>query len=180
MHDYTRRILLRSNLTSLKGHVFTDFDTIFINLCDNSIKKSFLVKDTGYELFINVSKLSEYSTSFVLNVEMYDINGDNIPIKLALQFFESETEFRNFIKQCVVSYIDALNALQLKVKYIVTFNTYDMDVRNNKLYTAVYDFTTNKFLDIPDLETIILQFEEPDTDKLIEYIMKSNDYCKKY
>lgn len=171
MHDYTKRVPIRSNLNSTSGYIFMDMDTIIAKLRDDSVDRQFVIKNSGYELFIYISRLSSSSRTFLLNVELYNEDYNEVPIKNAISCFESETEFRNFIKTCVSKFVTALNSLQSRVKYFEeSGNTYD--VHNNRMYIAIYDFKTEQFLDIPEVKELTIQFEDPDVDRLIENIMK--------
>ncbi len=171
MHEYRKRIPIRSNLNSVSGYVFMDIDTIIKNIRNDSVDHQFTVGDSGYELFIYIGRLSEHSRTFTLNAEAYDSDYNNIPVSDLAKLFESDSQFRNFIKQCVDKYISAVNALQSKVKYFEE-STNTSDVHNSKLYIAIYDFSTDKFLDVPEVKEMVIQFEEPDVDKLIDQIMK--------
>lgn len=171
MHEYTKRVPIRTTLASLEGYVFMDLDTILKNLRDDSVSNQFIIKNSGYEMFIYINKLSEHSKTFMLNIDVYNEDYKDIEPRDVIKLFESETEFRNFIKTSVVKYIESLNNLQLKVHYFSEFDG-AYDVHNNRMYAAVYDFSTNKFLPTPEVKETILKFEDPDVDKLIEHIMK--------
>ena len=171
MHEYTKRVPIRTTLVSLKGYVFTDLDTILKSLRDDSVKNKFIINNSRYEMFIYINKLSEYSKVFILNVDIYDEDYKDVEPRDAIKLFESEIDFRNFIKTSVAKYIESLNNLQLKVHYFSEFDG-AYGVRNNRMYAAVYDFSTNKFLPAPEVKETILKFEDFDVDKLIEYIMK--------
>lgn len=173
MHEYTKRVPIRTTLVSLKGgYVFTDVDTILKSLQDDSVKNKFIINNSRYEMFIYINKLSEYSKVFILNVDIYDEDYKDVEPRDAIKLFESETDFRNFIKTSVAKYIESLNNLQLKFHYFSRFDG-AYDVHNNRMYAAVYDFSTNKFLPAPEVKETILKFEDCDVDKLIEYIMKT-------
>lgn len=171
MHEYRKRIPIRSNLNSISSYIFMDIDTIIKNIRNDSVDSQFTINDSGYELFIYISRLSENTRTFILNAEAYDSEYNDIPVSDLVKLFESDSQFRNFIKQCVDKYINSVNALQSKVKYFEE-STNMSAVRNNKLYIAIYDFSTDKFLDVPEVKELVIQFEEPDVDKLIDQIMK--------
>lgn len=52
MHDYTKRVPIRSNLNSTSGYIFMDMDTIIAKLRDDSVDRQFVIKNSSYELFI--------------------------------------------------------------------------------------------------------------------------------
>lgn len=171
MHEYTKRIPIRTTLASLKEYVFTDLDTILKSLKDNNVSNQFIINNSEYEMFIYINKLYEHSNTFMLNIDIYDEDYKDVEPRDAIKLFESERDFRNFIKTSVVKYIESLNNLQLKIHYFSEFDG-AYDIHNNRMYAAVYDFSTNKFLPAPEVKETILKFEDPEVDKLIEYIMK--------
>lgn len=171
MHDYTKRIIFKSNLNSVESYNYMDKDSVINFINHSNVNRQFKIKDTGYEFFIFVDKLSEHTKTLVLNAELYDDNFNEIPLKDGLKLFENENEYRNFIKQCLNKFVTDLNNLNHAIKYFKEFNG-AYQVINNKLYAAVYDFKTGKFLEIPEPSELILQFEEVDYVELFKEIMK--------
>lgn len=171
MHDYTKRIIFKSNLNSVESYNYMDKDSVINFINHSNVNRQFKIKDTGYEFFIFVDKLSEHTKTLVLNAELYDDNFNEIPLKDGLKLFENENDYRNFIKQCLNKFVTDLNNLNHAIKYFKEFNG-AYQVINNKLYAAVYDFKTGKFLEIPEPSELILQFEEVDYGELFKEIMK--------
>jgi len=171
MHDYTKRIIFKSNLNSVESYNYMDKDSIINFINHSNVNRQFKIKDTDYEFFIFVDKLSEHTKTLILNAELYDDNFNEIPLKDGLKLFENENEYRNFIKQCLNKFVTDLNNLNHAIKYFKEFNG-AYQVINNKLYAAVYDFKTGKFLEIPEPSELILQFEELDYVELFKEIMK--------
>lgn len=170
MHDYTKHIPVKTNLSVFNGYNYFDIDTVLNNIRDN-VNNNFIVKNTNYEMYVYLKRLSEYSNTLTLNIELFDEEYRDIEPKEIIKLFESETEFRNFIKNSIITYINAINSIQLKVHYFSEFEG-AYNVYNNKMYAAVYDFSTNKFLPTPEVKETILKIEDPNIDTLIEKIMK--------
>lgn len=171
MHDYTKRTPVHSNVSALQGYPYYDIDTILSSLRNDNVQNQFLIKDSEYELFIYLTKFCNHSRSFMINVELYDAEYNEVEIIEALELFESRSEFRYFIENSINTYLDDINNLQLKVHY---FDEFDgaYDVKNNKFYAAIYDFKTNTFLPIPEAKEVIIKFEEPNIDMLMNHIYK--------
>lgn len=171
MHEFRKRIPIRSNLSTIKSHILVDLDSIIKEIRRNGDSKSSFTTN-NYEIYLYLNKLTEHSNTFTLNIEAYDINEYNeVQIKKIIDDFESESEFRNFIKNNAINYIDSINQLNLPIRYFEDFDG-AYTISNNKLYAAVYDFSTNKYLLTPKAQVVALQFNEPDVDKLIDQIMK--------
>ena len=172
MNEYIKRIPIQSNLSKMgRGYNYLDVDTVIKNSRQDSVDRTFVIKNSGYEMFVYITKLTEHSKNLTLNIGIYDDNVKDIEPRDAMKLFESMYEFRNFISSSVSKYIESINNLQLKVHYFEEFDG-AYDVHNNKLYAAIYDVQTNKFLPIPEVKEDILKLEEPDIDRLIEQIMK--------
>lgn len=172
MHEYTKRIPIRSNLSTIgKGYNYLDIDNIVKNIRHDNVNNLFVIKNSGYEMYVYIVKLTEHSKTLTLNIDIYDEDANNIEPREALKLFESISDFRSFIRSSINKYIETINNLQLKVHYFEEFDE-AYDVHNNKLYAAIYNFQTNKFLSLPEVKEDILQFEEPNVDRLIEQILK--------
>lgn len=165
--EYTKKLVLRYNLQNKR--VYFDVDTLVKNINQTIKQRSFPIKDSKYELFICLDRPSKLDF-LTLNITLYDEDGEDYPIETAIALFESKTEFKNWITSTVNKFVELLNQASVTAAYFEHFNGL-YSIENNKLYAAVYDFSTNTVLTIPEAKTIQIQFDEPDVNKLLDQIL---------
>ena len=177
MHEYMKRVRIDSNLSNYNYVSVTSI----LNFINFSVKGSYAIpnlnelsnsQNDNYELLLHINKLKENSKTLILTLEIYDGEVNNIKPKDAISLFETEAEFRNFITMSIMKYIDEINNLKITFPYFSNGSIYD--IHNDKLYAAVYDFKTNQFLPIPEVNEAIFILGEPNIDALLESIMKDD------
>lgn len=172
MHEYTKRIVLRHNLRSLgNGYKYYDLGSVLKQLICDEVQRQFAIKDTGYELFLYLKRLTEHSDAVTLNVDLYDSDFNEQQVNKVISLFESESEFRGWFTNIVTKFVEEINQVGATVYYFDEFpGAYSVD--NGRMLASIFDFTTGKFNNLPEVKTTTVTFEDPDVDKLIDQIMK--------
>ncbi len=172
MHDYMKRIVLHHNLKAIgNGYKYYDMESILKQLISDDVHRQFPIKDSGYEMFLFLKRLTSYSDTVTLNVELYDSDYNEQPLNKVLTLFESDSEFRGWFTNIVNNFVEEVNQVGATVYYFDEFpGAYSVD--NSKMLASIFDFTTGKFNELPEVKTTKITFEDPDVDKLIDQIMK--------
>ena len=162
MHECIKRIPLKSNLR-FDNKVYIDTDTILKNIKSNIKNDHFIIKDSDCELYLTLDKLS--NTTLILKLEVFNEAEDaydSLEFDKVISLFESISECRNFFRNVTSTYIEEINNFKLKFVYFDDFDG-SYGIYNNKLYAAIYDFSTNKFVEkMPEVKEEILHIDFDD------------------